>query len=211
MVVVNGEPLQDQKVLGYITKRAVDHGAKLVVVSDAANAARPLGHGHAAVGEHCRATVPAVAAAQRPVVLYAAGLAAEVYDALRSAPGPDPLPAAVRRARTLPARPSRPDRAGRSRARPCTCWPATKSKAGHGVTLPEAAFTVVQAAYQTAWTDAADVVLPAQVWTEKTGHIVNIEGRELPVVPSTMAPQGVEPAEQRADQACRAHWASALN
>lgn len=78
------------------------------------------------------------------------------------------------------------------------------------MTLPEAAFTVVQAAYHSAWTEAADVVLPAPVWTEQTGHIVNVEGRELPVNPSTKAPQGVEPAESVLNKLA-AHLGQGLN
>jgi NADH dehydrogenase/NADH:ubiquinone oxidoreductase subunit G len=34
-------------------------------------------------------------------------------------------------------------------------------------------------------------VLPARVWTEQAGHIVNLEGRELPIVPATVAPASV--------------------
>jgi predicted molibdopterin-dependent oxidoreductase YjgC len=60
-----------------------------------------------------------------------------------------------------------------------------------GQTLPKADFTVVQAAYQSEWTEHADVVLPAQVWTEKHGHVTNVEGRELPVVHFTQAPKGI--------------------
>jgi NADH dehydrogenase/NADH:ubiquinone oxidoreductase subunit G len=35
------------------------------------------------------------------------------------------------------------------------------------------------------------VVLPARLWTEQEGHIVNLEGRELPVVAATVAPASV--------------------
>jgi predicted molibdopterin-dependent oxidoreductase YjgC len=34
------------------------------------------------------------------------------------------------------------------------------------------------------------VVLPAQTWAETAGHIINIEGRELPVVPFMRPLQG---------------------
>jgi len=60
--------------------------------------------------------------------------------------------------------------------------------------LPAAGFTVVQAAYQSAWTEAADVVLPARVWAEKDGHVVNIEGRELPVI-ALVPPNAGVPAD----------------
>jgi NADH dehydrogenase/NADH:ubiquinone oxidoreductase subunit G len=38
-------------------------------------------------------------------------------------------------------------------------------------------------------------VLPARTWTEKNGHTVNLEGRELPVVACTTPPGGVGPDE----------------
>lgn len=41
----------------------------------------------------------------------------------------------------------------------------------------------VQAAYQSALTDRAHVVLPTLTWAEKTGTITNFEGRQLPVRP----------------------------
>ena len=61
-----------------------------------------------------------------------------------------------------------------------------------GHDLPAASFTVVQSAYRTKWTDAADVVLPALLWTEKQGHVINIEGRELPVAACIQPPAGVQ-------------------
>ena len=60
-----------------------------------------------------------------------------------------------------------------------------------GQALPAAKFTVVQAAYRTPLVEAADVVLPALVWTEKDGHIVNLEGRTMPVRPAVRAPETI--------------------
>ena len=193
VVVVNGEPLQDQKVLGYITKRAVDHGARLVVVNDAptqldpwAGVTLPL----ATIAE----IAPMVDAAQHPVVLYAGGLAPAAYDVLRALPVQTRFLPLYEGTNTAGAA-----RLGLSARRvqgsALFLLAGDEAKADHGVTLPETAFTVVQAAYHTAWTEAADVVLPAPVWTEQTGHIVNVEGRELPVNPSITAPQGIEPVE----------------
>ncbi len=52
-------------------------------------------------------------------------------------------------------------------------------------------FTVVQAAYQSRWTQAADVVLPARIWSEQTGHVINLEGKPLAVTPLIQAPKSV--------------------
>jgi formate dehydrogenase major subunit len=52
--------------------------------------------------------------------------------------------------------------------------------------LPEIDCVVVQAAYASALTAAAHVVLPAAIWCEKSGTVTNLEGRQLrlqPVLP----------------------------
>jgi NADH dehydrogenase/NADH:ubiquinone oxidoreductase subunit G len=59
--------------------------------------------------------------------------------------------------------------------------------------LPKAGFLAVMAAYEGPWLREADVVLPALTWTEKSGHTVNLEGRELPLVACTTPPDGVVP------------------
>jgi formate dehydrogenase major subunit len=193
IVVVNGEPLEDQMVLGYIAKRAADNGARLAVVSDTATGLDPLASvclPLSQLGE----VASYVAAAGQPVVLYGAGLDAAAVAALAA------LPAKTR---------FMPLYKGTNTAGAAQVGLTAKSVQGAALfvlagddvpnkrtpachTLPAAAFTVVQAAYRTAWTEAADVVLPAQVWTEQTGHIVNVEGRQLPVVPFTKAPAGVQ-------------------
>ena len=42
---------------------------------------------------------------------------------------------------------------------------------------------VVQASYRSKLTDAAQVVLPATIWAEKTGTLTNFTGRMLPLRP----------------------------
>ena len=65
-----------------------------------------------------------------------------------------------------------------------------------GQALPQSEFTVVQAACRSVWTDAADVVLPSPTWAEQSGHIVNLEGRRLPVVQLLPPPASVPPHTQ---------------
>ena len=60
-----------------------------------------------------------------------------------------------------------------------------------GWALPQSEFCVVQAARCSPWTEAADVVLPSLTWAEQRGHIFNLEGRRLPVVPVLQAPASV--------------------
>jgi formate dehydrogenase major subunit len=187
VVVVGGNPLQEQKVLAYLAKRAQDNGAVLVTVSDSptgldahARMSLPLGQISSAEG--------VVQASQRPVVLYAPGLDPSVYATLKAWQG---------KAHFIPLSKGT-NAAGAARL-------GIVSKAVYGdvlyvlagddlpgdTALPQAQFTVVQAAFESDWTAKADVVLPAQVWTEKSGHIVNVEGRDMPVVPFVVAPTGV--------------------
>jgi NADH dehydrogenase/NADH:ubiquinone oxidoreductase subunit G len=132
----------------------------------------------------------AVEAAAHPVVMYGPNLSIAVYAALRGL---------SRKVRFLPlidganaagaARLGLTARAVQGDA----LFVLAADELPNGKALPPTEFTVVQSAYHTVWTDAADVVLPARVWTEKQGSIVNLEGRELPVVPLTAAPQDIHP------------------
>jgi formate dehydrogenase major subunit len=62
--------------------------------------------------------------------------------------------------------------------------------------LEEIDCVVVQASYESPLTELAKVVLPAAVWSEKSGTITNFEGRELPLR-AVLPPRG-EAREDRA-------------
>ena len=122
------------------------------------------------------------------MVLYSHDLPSEVFSALRGLPPKTRFMPLYQGANTAGAA-----KVGLT-ARPVkgqALFVLAADEVPDGHVLPEAGFTVVQAAYRTKWTDAADVILPAQTWAEKQGHVVNIEGRELPVVPSLKPPAGV--------------------
>jgi formate dehydrogenase major subunit len=186
IVVVGGDPLREQKVLGYLARRAVDHGAALIDVNNEptdlhSKTRLVLGLAHIAQAEG------AVQAAERPLVLYAAGLDDKVYATLKSWPA---------KTRFLPLIEGT-NTAGAAKA-------GISAKAVHGDMLfvlagdddargdlPEAGFVVVQAASESEWTASADVVLPAQVWAEKHGHITNVEGLDRPVTALVKAPRDI--------------------
>ena len=54
-----------------------------------------------------------------------------------------------------------------------------------------APFVVVQASYASPLTERADVVLPVEIWTEQTGHYLNLEGRLQTAQAALAAPAGV--------------------
>ncbi|MBI3946494.1 MAG: molybdopterin-dependent oxidoreductase [Armatimonadetes bacterium] len=55
----------------------------------------------------------------------------------------------------------------------------------------EIGFLAVQASYRSPLVEMADVVLPAPVWTEKAGTMVNAQGREVSLRPAVAPPAGV--------------------
>lgn len=189
VLLVGGEPLADQKVIGYTIKRAVDQGARLIIVSDQASELDAFAVARLPLARLAEAAVE-VAAAQRPVVVYAAGLGAERYGALAGLPD---------KTHFLPLY------KGTNAAGAAKAGLAAQPVAGNALyvlaaddlpgeqALPKVEFTVVQSAYHSAWTETADVVLPALTWAEKEGHIINVEGRQLPVVPILQMGEGYQP------------------
>jgi formate dehydrogenase major subunit len=191
VVVVGGDPGAHQKVLAYIAKRAADQDGKLIIVSDAETALTIRATESLAMKSLAKIRKP-VEAAQRPVVLFAAGLKDSAYATLRALPSKTKFLALVKGTNAagaaklgLTARPVKGE--------------ALVVFAGDdnldGVSLPRAGFVLALTAFEGKWLRSADVVLPALVWTEKRGHVTNLAGRELPVVPFTKAPAGI-PADE---------------
>ncbi len=212
IAVLGGDPLADQKVIGYMIKRAFDQGAKLIVVNDAPTDLEAYAHVHLHLQDishdgvspfermrsiyHLRASGltqlrNSVDAAERPVVLYASGLSTTVYAALRALPRNKvkflPL---VKGTNAVGAM-----RLGLAHRRvqgdALYVLASDDMPNGQPDGWCERGFTVVQAAYRSRWTDQADVVLPARIWSEQTGHVINLEGHSLPVTPLIQAPKSV--------------------
>ena len=209
IALIGGNPGEHQKVLRHLIRRALDRGARLLIVNDESTGLDPWAELHldledisfhaASPFEKLKTTYhlrvsgllqlrKAIEPAQRPVLLYGAGLSSTVYSALRSLPEKArflPLVKgtnAVGAARLgLDPRPVRGD----------ALYVLLGDDLPDGQALPQSEFTVVQAACRSRWTDAADVVLPSPTWAEQRGHIVNLGGRRLPVVQLLPAPASV--------------------
>jgi NADH dehydrogenase/NADH:ubiquinone oxidoreductase subunit G len=187
IVVVNARPLDDQKVVGYVVRRSAEAGARLIVVSDAPTALEAYSRECFGLADICN-IVPEINAARCPVVLYGDDLPAAVYSDLRGlAPQTRFMPLYQGTNTAGAAKLGLKQQPVKGQA----LLVLAADEIPNGRDLPAAGFTVVQAAYKTPWTEAADVILPAQTWVEKQGHIVNIEGRELPVVAAVKSPAGV--------------------
>ena len=209
IAVIGGNPLQNQKVLGHLIRRALDNGARLIIVNDETTGIDDWAELHleledisfhaASPFERLKTTYhlrvsgvlelkKAIVPARRPVLLYGSGLSSSVYAALRTLPTQARFLPLVKGANAVGAsrlgidtRPVRGD----------ALYVLLGDDLSDGQPLPQSEFTVVHAAVRSAWTDAADVVLPSPTWAEQRGHVVNLEGRRLPVVPLLQAPASV--------------------
>jgi len=211
IALIGGNPDEHQKVLRHLIRRALDHGARLLVVNDESTSLDPWAEMHldledisfhaASPFEKLKTTYhlrvrgllrlrKAIEPAERPVLLYGAGLSSTVYAALRSLPDKAHFLPLIKGANAAgAARLGLEARAVRGDA----LYVLLGDDLPDGQTLPQSEFTVVQAASQSAWTEAADVVLPSPTWAEQRGHIINLEGRRLPVVPLLEPPASVQP------------------
>ncbi|HVM60025.1 MAG TPA: 2Fe-2S iron-sulfur cluster-binding protein [Verrucomicrobiae bacterium] len=209
IAIIGGNPLQNQKVLGHLIRRALDNGARLILVNDEATGIDAWAEMHleledisfhaASPFERLKTTYhlrvsgllqlkKAIESARRPVLLYGSGLSSSVYAALRTLPEQARFLPLVKGANAvgaarlgIEARPVRGD----------ALYVLLGDDQVDGLALPQSEFTVVHAAVRSAWTDAADVVLPSPTWAEQRGHVFNLEGRRLPVVPLLQPPASV--------------------
>lgn len=210
VIVIGGDPLKDQKVLGYLIRRAVDHGAMLIVAAgeqttldDLADmtirllgTAEPVSAGGVQSFHriyHLRPDPLAqvkrqIESAQRPVVLYGAELGDEIYATLRSLPARTRFLPLVRGTNAVGA--ARIGLVNRP-VRGQVLYVIASDEQPDGQVLPESDFKVVQASYRNAWTDSADVALPSKIWYEKTGHVTNLAGKRLPLTRSVDAPKDI--------------------
>jgi formate dehydrogenase major subunit len=219
IAIIGGDVLNNQKVLGYLVKRAYDRGANILVVDGRATALEPYArwnlhlHDIAASAESPFARLrhsyhlnisglkqlrSAVAAAARPVILYAGGLSTSVYAALRE------LPAQVRFVPLVVGANTRGAAALGLTTRPVAgqalyTFLGDEMPGGAGGLVPRAIpisvpprFLLVQAAYESPWTAIADVVLPARLWNEQSGHVVSLDGQSRAIHPLRAAPASVK-------------------
>jgi formate dehydrogenase major subunit len=216
IAVIGGDLLRQQKVLGYLVKRAYDRGATLLVVDGGAHDLGPyakwnlqlqdisaqaespfarLRHAYHLNISGLRQLRSATSSAVRPVVLYAGGLTTSVYASLRELPSHTRFLPLVVGANTRGAA-----RLGLS----------TRSVTGQAIyallgdepasafmprtipaTVADTRFILVQAAYESSWTAVADVVLPARLWSEQSGHVIGLDGQARTVQQIITPPSSV--------------------
>ena len=191
IIVAGADPAKTHPVVAYRIRKALDKGARLFLVDGGGDYLAP--HAHLSVADADVAQVTRVVAdAVSPVVLYGA----EVGPVARQA-----LAALSEKARFIRL-PQGANVMG-AEGEGVGCWDgkadvqALYVLAGDDPAMPDlprAGFLVVQAAYQSALTERADVVLPSPMWAERSGHLTNLEGRQRAIEAAFPAPAGV-PAE----------------
>lgn len=189
-LVVGANLDADHQVAGIAIRRGVmNRGATLVMVDPAESALTEMARVKVS-GDALEDAIALAKGAENPVVVYGAGAGA-VLPALREA--------LADKAQFLGLVPGTNSRG----ALQAGLNGATVSKnvylmAGDDIVsetllaqLDSADFVIVQGCYQDALADKADVLLPTTIWPEKTGTLVNTEGRSLAMQAALKPPMSV--------------------
>jgi len=134
-------------VLGHLVRRALDNGARLIIVNDETTGIddwaelqlelEDISFHAASPFERLKTTYhlrvsgvleleKAIISAQRPVLLYGSGLSSSVYAALRTLPAQSAVPAVGQRRQCRRSGPARHRTAAGARRTHCTCcWVMT--------------------------------------------------------------------------------------
>jgi formate dehydrogenase major subunit len=190
IVVAGADPLEYQRVIGYLIHRAADKGATVAVITESEN---KLSERAAMTVSYADADKVAQAAsgAEKIVLVYSLAIKKQVMVALR------PLADRLRYIALSPARNGKgAERVGLKPMKPngaATQFFLMGEQAEDAGLLDKlnGAFTVVQASYMSPLADKADVVLPVPLWYERTGHITNLEGKVMPLQAVLPMPDGV--------------------
>jgi formate dehydrogenase major subunit len=177
ILVVGADPAQDQPVVSFLVKRAVDKGTRLILVDGPDNDLAPFAQMQFELGALGEA-VELAARAESPLVMYGAGVApADVAILLK-----------LERATFISLGPG-------ANTRAAIAYGIQASFDGNGAEVlyvllgeedpedrdnlkrgAEGAFLVVQTCYESPLAEQADVVLPSAIWYEQQGTYINLEG-----------------------------------
>ena len=189
-LIVVAAPTETHRVIGYLIKRAADNGAQIILIGEAGNG---LASTAALVVEHgdLSSVIKDASQAEKVVVLYGVNLKPETIRTLNQL---------AEKALFLPLDPAHNGMGAEAAGlKPTTIGKANmlyfllgeQNENGALVDRVNGAFTVVQASYWSPLVEHADVVLPAPIWAERTGHFTNLEGRVLPLNPAVPMPDQV--------------------
>lgn len=190
IIVAGADPLSQNRVAGYFAKRAIDHGARLAIIGDTGSGLNS--YATMSVADDDAAQVIDLAQkAEKAIVLYGPEITPATVECLSPLAYTAlflGLDAASNGKGALAAglEPVGPEKAE------LLYLLVGDAKDIHPFQAHlNGAFAVVQASRKSALTEQADVVLPAPIWSEQTGHMTNLEGKQLTLDAATHMPAGV--------------------
>ncbi len=179
ILVVGCDPLKDQPVASFFVKRAVDKGARLIMVDDKNNGLAPFASQITDINK----AVEIAERAGNPAVLYGAGLSEKAASALKKLQGKAAFVAIESGVNTRAAAAFGLNNGFKSAAAKVlyALVGEQKLEADMLKNVDKNAFVVAQASFVSPLTERADVVLPMAIWSERAGSLTNTEGRVLKV------------------------------
>ena len=197
IVVVGVDPVNDLPVASYFVKRAFDRGTRVILVDDAAdNGMAPFAYLNLGMAEIEQA-VEIAARAEHPVVVYGSRLAGKAAEALKKM-GDQALYIALESGANARGAEAFGFKGGFDPTGVKFLYVALGEQPWLDKELlgkiDRKAFVAVQAGFASPLTDRADLVLPAAIWSERSGTLTNTEGRILPLG-RAVAPAGEAKAD----------------
>jgi formate dehydrogenase major subunit len=173
------DPAEGQPVAAMLIRRALEKGARLIVVDGKDNGLAPLASLSLKMAEIGKA-IDIVQNADYPVVVYGAGLTEKAAKALRGLDKNAVFVALEPDVNTHAATSLGLDNGFEpSAAQALYVLGGESDWDGQGILakIGGNAFVAVQASYASPLTERADVVLPMATWSERSGTLTNTEGR----------------------------------
>jgi NADH dehydrogenase/NADH:ubiquinone oxidoreductase subunit G len=192
LVVVGVDPVEEQPVASFLVKRAVDGGARLIVVDGPGNGLAPFADMIFEIA-HLDKAVDVARRADSPVVLYGAGVTGAELAMLKL----------LDKATFITLEPGVNTRAAVAyeldgaldSMEAEAVYVLLGEEPWDGATpVADGAFLVVQASYLSPLTERADVVLPTAIWSEQSGTLTNLEG-QVQQLRRAVLPQGTAKAD----------------
>ncbi len=178
ILVVGANPAKDQPVASFIIKRALDKGARLIVVDDKENDLASFAYICMGTGEIDKA-VEIAARASNPIILYGSDITKGSATAIKKLEKQAQFIIIESGVNTRAAK-AFGINGGFSPAGVKLLYILQGEQNCNGKDLlkkvPGSAFKIVQSSYLSELTQGADLVLPAAIWSERTGSLTNTEG-----------------------------------
>ena len=191
IIAAGVDPVSDQPVASFFVKRAVDLGARLILVDDKENELAPFASKKLGINEISTAADIAGEAAS-PFVLYGAGIAGDAMRALAKLGDKALFLALQPGVNTYAADALGFNNGFTSKSAKVLFAQIGEEEltTGHMLAgIDDKTALIVQASYQSPLTQRADIVLPATIWSERKGSLTNSEGR-VQKVNQAIKPQG---------------------